>query len=205
MSKMKTTTYPVEWKKIVNLEDSLLGKFSREPEIKLGINLLMICLGSRFGLRISDLISLRWKDLLGKEVNEEFIITEKKTNKNRTMMMTDNVRKTFVMVYEHFSPNPNHFIFCSQKSDGSRPMSVWNFNHRLKQIFAAQDVKTMGNVSSHMLRKSFVVSSIKKGMENGDPLSLVKVSRLINHSSVKTTLYYTNFEVSTLTNLYNLD
>ena len=205
MSQTKTTTYPIEWNKIQTLESRLFTDFTMNPDKRLGTDLLMISLGSRFGLRIGDLISFRWKDLLFVDVNQEFMVTEMKTNKNRTMKMTDKVKKIIMLVFEKTNPNPNHFIFSSQKSDGSQAMSIWNFNNRLKQTISTYGIKTMGNISSHMLRKSFVVSSIKKGMEMGDPLALVKVSRLINHSSVRTTLYYTNFEMSTLSNLYNLD
>jgi len=48
------------------------------------------------------------------------------------------------------------------------------------------------------------VGSIKKGFESGDHLSLVKVSRLIGHSSVSTTLRYTNFETNQMLDLYEL-
>ena len=58
--------------------------------------------------------------------------------------------------------------------------------------------------SSHLLRKTFVVGSIKKGFENGAHLSLVKVSRLIGHSNVSTTLRYSNFETNQMLNLYEL-
>jgi hypothetical protein len=50
----------------------------------------------------------------------------------------------------------------------------------------------------------FFVDLIKKGFESGDHLSLVKVSRLIGHSSVSTTLRYTNFETNQMLDLYEL-
>ena len=55
-----------------------------------------------------------------------------------------------------------------------------------------------------MLRKSWVVGAIKKGFQDGDHLSLVKVSRLIGHSNVSTTLRYTNFETTAALGLYEL-
>jgi site-specific recombinase XerD len=83
-------------------------------------------------------------------------------------------------------------------------MSIQNFNRRLKLIMADYKVRHIGNCSSHLLRKTFVVGAIKKGFESGDHLSLVKVSKLIGHSNVSTTLRYTNFETTQAFSLYEL-
>ena len=66
-------------------------------------------------------------------------------------------------------------------------------------------MRYIGNPSSHMLRKSWVVGSIKKGFQEGDHLSLIKVSRLIGHSNISTTLRYTNFETSEALGLFELN
>ena len=84
-------------------------------------------------------------------------------------------------------------------------MCIQTFNRLLKDLMKEYKVKCIGNISSHLLRKSFVVGSIKKGFESGDHLSLIKVSRLINHTSVSTTLKYTNFETDQMLNLYELN
>ena len=84
-------------------------------------------------------------------------------------------------------------------------MTTQTFNRKLKSILSTYRVRYIGNCSSHLLRKSWVVGTIKKGFENGDHLSLVKVSRLIGHSNVTTTLRYTNFEVSQSFGLFELD
>ena len=83
-------------------------------------------------------------------------------------------------------------------------MTIQNFNRRLKLIMTDYKVRYVGNCSSHLLRKSWVVGAIRKGFECGDHLSLVKVSRLVGHSNVTTTLKYTNFELSQAYSLYEL-
>jgi hypothetical protein len=83
-------------------------------------------------------------------------------------------------------------------------MSVKSFNRILKGILADYRICYLGNPSSHLLRKSLVVGSIHKGFEADDHLSLVKLSKLNNHSSVSITLKYTNFEISTALDLYDL-
>lgn len=119
--------------------------------------------------------------------------------------MSSKLREVLDKVIKVLNPNPSHYIFSSQKGKGMKPISVQTFNGYLKEIMKEYKIKYIGNCSSHLLRKTFVVGSIKKGFENGDHLSLVKVSRLIGHSNVSTTLRYTNFETNQMLNLYELE
>ena len=118
--------------------------------------------------------------------------------------MSSKLREVLDVVISVINPDPYHFIFTSQKGKGLEPMSIQSFNRILKNIMTEYKVRYIGNCSSHMLRKSFVVGSIKRGFEQGDHLSLVKVSRLIGHTNVATTLRYTNFETSQALSLYEL-
>lgn len=200
----RTTTFPVEWDEITKLESVLLHKFIEQPTKTNGVNLLMITLGSRFGLRVSDLLAIRWEHIVSIEPEQKFTIIEKKTKKLRLIKMTQKV----VTIMNQTSPichvTIDGHIFSSQKSI-DQPMSIQNFNIRLKKLFRDHKIKTQNNVSSHLLRKSIVVRSIKSGLERGDHLSLIKVSHLINHSSVNHIIKYCNYESETLQNLYDLD
>jgi len=194
----------LDWDTIVGLESRLLRDFLKEGSITKGRDLLMVSVGVRLGLRVIDNLSLKWEDLMGLEVGEKFIRIEKKTNKERILVMSSKLREVLDKVIEVLNPNPSHYIFSSQKGKGMKPMCVQTFNGYLKDIMKEYKIKYIGNCSSHLLRKTFVVGSIKKGFENGDHLSLVKVSRLIGHSNVSTTLRYTNFETNQMLNLYEL-
>jgi integrase len=200
----RTTTFPVEWNQITKLESVLLHEFIDNPTKRNGINLLMITLGSRFGLRVSDLLSIRWNHIMGIEPDQTFTLIEKKTKKIRQIKMTKKVKTILNQVSPTCYMNPDDHIFSSQKS-GNKPMTIQNFNIRLKKLFNDHRIKTKNNISSHLLRKSFVVQSIKSGLERGDHLSLIKVSHLINHSSVNQTIKYCNYESETLNTLYDLD
>lgn len=118
-------------------------------------------------------------DLMDLSVGERFIRIEKKTGKERILVMSSKLREVLDVVITVINPDPYHFIFTSQKGKGLDPMSIQSFNRILKDIMVEYKVRYIGNCSSHMLRKSFVVGSIKKGFEQGDHLSLIKVSRLI--------------------------
>jgi site-specific recombinase XerD len=201
----KRTTYSLDWDTIVGLESRLLRDFIKERSITKGRDVLIVSVGVRLGLRVIDNLSLKWEDLMGLEVGEKFIRIEKKTNKERILVMSSKLREVLDKVIEILNPNPSHYIFSSQKGKGMEPMCVQTFNGYLKEIMKEYKIKYIGNCSSHLLRKTFVVGSIKKGFENGDHLSLVKVSRLIGHSNVSTTLRYTNFETNQMLNLYELE
>lgn len=73
-----------------------------------------------------------------------------------------------------------------------------------KSTYVKPYVTQSGKLVRGKVRKSFVVGSIKKGFESRDHLSLVKVSRLIGHGSVSTTLRFTNFETNQMLDLYEL-
>ena len=200
----KRTTYSLDWDTVMGLESRLLRDFVTGRGESKGMELLMVSVGVRLGLRVIDNLSLKWEDLMDLEVGEKFVRVEKKTNRERILVMSSKLKEVLDRVIEVTNPNPNHFIFSSQKGKGLKPMCIQTFNGYLKEIMKKYKVKFIGNCSSHLLRKSFVVGSIKKGFESGDHLSLVKVSRLIGHSSVSTTLRYTNFETNQMLDLYEL-
>ncbi|MFN6374635.1 MAG: tyrosine-type recombinase/integrase [Chitinophagia bacterium] len=200
----KTTTYSLDWETVVNLESRLLRDFQLKKTPSSARNLLIVSIGTRLGLRVIDNLGLKWEDLRGLNVGERFIRIEKKTGKERVLAMSSKLREVLDVVIEIMNPIPSHFIFSSQKGKGRTPMTIQCFNKILKDIMKDYKVRFIGNCSSHLLRKSWVVGSIKKGFESGDHLSLIKVSRLIGHSNISTTLRYTNFETSQALSLYEL-
>ena len=202
---IKTTTYSLDWDAVMNLESRLLRDFQTNKTKDKARALLMVSIGVRLGMRVIDNLNLKWEDLLGVEVGERFVRIEKKTDKERILVMSTKLKEVLDIVYEAHASAHSSYILTSQKTNGLKPMSIQYFNRILKGIMKDYKVRYIGNPSSHMLRKSGVVGSIKKGFQDGDHLSLIKVSRLIGHSNVSTTLKYTNFETSTALGLFELD
>lgn len=200
----KETTYSLDWDTIVALESRLIRDFNSTKSPDIARKLLMVSIGARLGLRVIDNLNLKWSDLMFVPSGESFVRVEKKTHKERILVMSTKLREVLDIVISATNPNPNTYILTSQKGKGAEPMRVQTFNRILKEIITDYRIRYIGNCSSHLLRKSFVVGSIRKGFEGGDHLSLVKVSRLIGHSSVSVTLKYTNFETSTALGLYEL-
>ncbi len=201
---IKTTTYSLDWDTVMNLESRLLRDFQTNKTKEKARALLMVSIGVRLGMRVIDNLNLKWEDLLGVEVGERFIRVEKKTDKERILVMSTKLKEVLDIVYDSHASDPKTFILYSQKTNGLRPMSIQYFNRILRGIMKDYKVKYIGNPSSHMLRKSWVVGSIRKGFENGDHLSLIKVSRLVGHANISSTLKYTNFEASQSFGLFEL-
>ena len=201
---IKTTTYSLDWDTVMNLESRLLRDFQTNKTKDKARALLMVSIGVRLGMRVIDNLNLKWEDLLEVQVGERFIRIEKKTGKERILIMSTKLKEVLDIVNEAQAPDLSTFILRSQKTNGIRPMSIQYFNRILKGIMKDYKVKYIGNCSSHLLRKSWFVVSIKKGFENGDQLSLLKVSRLVGHANISTTLKYTNFETSQSFGLFEL-
>jgi integrase len=202
---IKTTTYSLDWDTVMNLESRLLRDFKTNRTKHEARTLLMVSIGVRLGMRVIDNLSLKWEDLLHLQVGERFVRIEQKTGKERVLVMSSKLKEVLEVVNEACAPDPSHYIISSQKTRGLRPITIQFFNRVLKGILKDYKVRYIGNPSSHLLRKSWVVGAIKKGFESGDHLSLIKVSRLVGHSNVSTTLRYTNFETSTALGLFELE
>ena len=86
---------------------------------------LLIALGCFTGLRISDILALRWNQILGVS---EFTIIEKKTGKKRTLRLNPQLQQHIQECYEHIQPigvkapdfgksERNNFHYPSDKQD----------------------------------------------------------------------------------------
>lgn len=158
---------------------------------------LLISLGSFWGLRISDLLRLKWEDVLEKD---NFVLIEKKTGKTREIKINDQLQRHINDCYKMIKPyREQEFIFTSQKG------SVYSIQ-RINVIF--KDLKrkynlNVQNFSTHSLRKSFGREIFNKSGVNAE-LALVKLSELFNHSNVATTKRYLGINREELMQTYDL-
>ena len=88
-----TTADYLIWSDAMNL----IRKLAKDGNYKIS---LLIALGCFTGLRISDILSLRWKQILD---TSEFTITEKKTGKQRTIRLNPQLQQHINAVWMHFS------------------------------------------------------------------------------------------------------
>ena len=131
----------------------------------------------------TDILSLRWKDILNVD---EFTLQEKKTKKNRTIRINPQLKRHIAECYDHIQPiGINSPILVSQKGT---TYSVQRINVILKEIKAKYKLKVQ-HFSCHSLRKTFGRQVYNQNAENAE-LALVKLMELFNHSSVAITKRY---------------
>jgi integrase len=137
----KTTTSGLDWNTFVGLTQQL-------KKDKLYRDYLLIMCGCYFGLRIGDLIKLKWKDL---ENREYFVLLESKTKKSRQVIIHAEVAKALDFCQHSMKSEPHHFLFANRWGE---PMSTSFVNKRIKYLFNKYRVQAQ-NPSSHTLRKTF--------------------------------------------------
>ena len=89
-----TTADYLVWSDAMNL----IRKLAKDGNYKIS---LLIALGCFTGLRISDILALRWKQILN---TSEFTVIEKKTNKVRTIRINAQLGQHIKECYEQIKP-----------------------------------------------------------------------------------------------------
>lgn len=188
--KTTTTTY-LEWE----VFKSFLAVLEQAGEYKF---LLLFALGGYTGLRISDILYLRWYMLrLGLKLE----LTESKTNKRRVVTLHSDLRKIIGSVYEFEGPeDEGQYIFCSRHSDN--PMSIQYINRRMKVLCFRNGISVPDdkNISTHLLRKTFG----RRVWDNQgqDEKALIMLMEVFNHSSVSITKRYLGIRSEEIEDIY---
>lgn len=171
-----TTADYLVWSDAMNL----IRKLAKDGNYKMS---LLIALGCFTGLRISDILALRWNQIL---YAEEFTIIEKKTGKQRTHRLNLQLQQHVAECYEQIQPlGINAPILVSQKGT---IFTVQRINVILKEVKKKYRLKVK-NFSCHSLRKTFGRQVYNMNSENSE-LALVKLMELFNHSSLAITKRY---------------
>ena len=184
-----TTADYLIWSDAMNL----IRKLAKDGNYKMSLLVAIACFT---GLRISDILSLRWWQILGVE---EFTIIEKKTGKQRTIRLNPQLQQHIQECYEHIQPiGVKAPILVSQKGT---TFTVQSINRLLKQIKTKYKVK-IKNFSCHSFRKTFGRQVYNMNSDNSE-LALVKLMELFNHSSVSITKRYLGLRQEEILGCYN--
>jgi integrase len=189
--KFSTTTADfLDWNEMTNL----VRKLENDNNYKLSF---LVSIGCFFGLRISDLLSLKWEQILGVD---EFTITEKKTQKKRTIRINPQLKNHILNCYNHINPiSIESNILISQKGS---VFSNQQINHLLK-LMKEKYKLNIKNISSHTLRKTFARQVYNQNSDNAE-LALVKLMELLNHSSMAITKRYIGLRQEELLSTYDM-
>ncbi|RHL11446.1 MULTISPECIES: tyrosine-type recombinase/integrase [Bacteroides] len=185
----QTTSDYLEWKEAMNLIRTLYrdGKFQMS---------LFVSIGCFWGLRVSDILALRWKQIL---YVDEFCIIEKKTGKSRTIRINPQLKRHISDCYEQIHPiGVDAPILVSQKGT---VFTVQRINVILKEVKTKYGL-SIKNFSCHSLRKTFGRQVYNMNGESAE-LALIKLMELFNHSSVAITKRYLGLRTEELLQTYD--
>ena len=156
-------------------------------------NNLLFTLGINSGLRISDLLELKLKDIVdekGKPVTR-IKLRESKTKKAKDFPLGKTSQKAiaeYIAAIDNLDPEQQ--VFLSKKGGRITRVRAW-------QILsdAARAVGIKDSIGTHTLRKTFGYHAYKQGAD------ITRIQALLNHSSPAVTLRYIGITQDELDNI----
>jgi integrase len=185
---MNRTSDYIDYDKALNKGFSLLAD---KKKCRIGFYIIF---SINTGLRISDILNIKHKDL----AEDKICISEKKTKKQREITLNAVVKRAYEKLISVLNEanerfDEEDFIFISQKGSVYMTQSI---NDILQVIFNTKKLQ----VSSHSLRKSFARRVYQNLNESED--ALVLLSDIFSHSSIAITRRYLGIRQETISNVY---
>ncbi len=138
------------------------------------------------GLRVSELIGLRFSDLY---FDEGFIRVIGKGNKERLVPVSEQVIKEISVYTDHsrrevpIKKGQEHFIFLNRRGAALTRVMIFTIIRQL-----AQKISLQKQISPHTFRHSFATHLIEGGA------NLRAVQEMLGHESITTTEIYTHLD-----------
>lgn len=154
---------------------------------------LLITIQSMLGLRIGDVLSLRWRDLM----SSDLLLVEKKTAKTRRMIVNPDLMGAVQNEFERSWAKKTGYIFMNKAGTGV--ISISYVNRALKKAFKKYGVEA-DQVSSHCFRKTFAYKILEDN--NFSEKAIFTISSMFNHASVGTTMKYLLLDQREADNIY---
>lgn len=165
---MSNEVYPIKSKK---------DFASLKAALKPGRDYNILTLGTAFGLRISDLLTLKVGQLRGKSQLE---IIEQKRHKKRVITFSESVKK----IANSLEGDDDDYVFTSRKGDNkpiTRTQAYRILNDAAERAGIAERI---GGIGTHTLRKTFGYRLYENGVH------ITRIMTILNHSSERMTLKY---------------
>ena len=184
-----TTTY-IEWNDFI----LLITRLEKDENYKF---CLLVSIGVFTGLRISDLLGLKYSDLLN---GETFLIKEKKTQKQRSIKVNKDLKEIIVRIVQKSKVNDlEQLIFLNKY--GTKSIDKSYVNVKLKEIVKMYRIRLDGNVSTHTFRKTLGRRVME--VNNYSNESLILLMDLFGHSSMSITKLYLGIREQEIHNVYD--
>lgn len=144
-------------------------------------NLLLFVLGINTGIRVSDLLQLKVRDVWDREGIKEFLyLKDKNTEEMKAYYLNTNVQKELAKYLQQIHLQEDDYLFKSKKDNEpiTRQQAYRIINH------AAKEVGIEGKIGMHTLRKTFGYHAYRKG------IAISLLMEIYNHHSPSETLKY---------------
>ncbi len=139
---------------------------------------LLLLIGYGAGLRVSEIVSLRWSDILFEE--HKIHIKNAKGKKDRMVMLPYSIVTSLQLYRELYKGK--HYVFEGQFA--GEPYSTGSVQQVMRNAIKLSGLEKKASV--HTLRHSFATHLL----ENGTDIRYIQ--QFLGHSSIKTTTVYTH-------------
>lgn len=155
----------------------------------------LFVVGINVALRISDLLSLKWGDVLNEKGNFKTLkLVEQKTKKPRIIRLNKAAQKALQELLDSLDRySLDDYIFKSREGE-NRPITRQQALNILKD--AAEAIGVEENVGTHTLRKTWGYHAWKSGY---NPALIMET---LNHSNLSVTKRYLGITQSEINDLY---
>lgn len=176
-------------KKVNAMKNYLRGKDLRDYTL--------FVLGINMALRISDLLNLKWNDVLkdNKKTFKEIHLIEQKTKKERKIKLNKTSQKALREFLDSLDTySVDDYIFKSRQGN-MKPITRQQALNILKS--SAKSVGIQDNVGTHTLRKTWGYHAWKNGF---NPALIMET---LNHSNLSVTKRYLGIRQDDINDLYD--
>lgn len=184
----ETTADYIPWEEAIRLIKSLYNDKNYRMS-------LFVSIGCFWGLRVSDILELKWSTILDAK---SFTVREIKTGKNRSISINEQLRRHIRKCYEQMHPKSVDSPVIANRL--GEAITTRYLNQELKRIKVKYNLH-IDRISTHSLRKTFGRQVYNLGGKNAE-LSLMKLCEIFNHTSVAVTRRYLGLRAEELAETY---
>ncbi len=153
-------------------------------------DLALVITGVHLGVRIGELLSLRFKDVLGQDgqILERVYVERKNTKgklEGRCIPLHQEARNILSRLIQMNRPSPESYIYQSRKGE-NKPITRRQAWFVLKQAFRKAGLE--GKLGTHSLRKTFANRIYERVKHD-----LLKTKTALGHKNINSTISYLSF------------